>query len=349
MMQGGLSDRELEILGEVVELYLGTGEPVASAAVARMSSTGLSSPSIRNVMAELEQKGYLFQPHTSAGRVPSDLGLRAFVDRVIEHPELPCREERRLRSMLVAPMPLEEALEKSSRVLADVTAKVGMAIAPALQQVTLRSIHFVKVMPRRVLAVLVTQAGLVESRLLATERDYGQPELERISNYCTENFTGLALGEIRARLLTLMAEDRATWDQLLRGVVELGQQAVEAGSDERGEVFVRGSERLLSEADPAQLEAVRRVLAALADKALLLHLLSEYFLDSGPRVVLGSEFSLAAQGNLGLILSSFRLPSGECGLVGVIGNRRMDYPRIIPIVEFMGRYLAESRGGPAAG
>ncbi|MGE5236275.1 MAG: heat-inducible transcriptional repressor HrcA [Acidobacteriota bacterium] len=344
-MKHGLSDRELEILREVVELYLATGEAVASAAVARISSTGLSSPSIRNVMAELEQKGYLYQPHTSAGRMPSDAGLRAFVERVLEHPELPGREERRLRAMLVASVPLEEALENSSRVLADVTDKVGMAIAPALQRVVLRSIHFVKVLPDRVLAILVTQGGLVESRLLATEREYGQSELDRISNYCTDEFSGLALGEIRSRLLVLMAEDRAKWDELLQGVVELGKGAMETESEERGEVFIRGTDRLLAETDAAQHEAIRHVLAALADKTLLLRLLNEYFGGAGPRVVLGSDFSLAAEGNLGLIVTTFQSPTGECGLVGVIGSRRMDYPRIIPIVDFMGRYLAESRGG----
>ena len=280
-MKEGLSKREREILREVVELYLASGEPVASAALARASRTGLSSASMRNVMAELEEKGFLIQPHTSAGRVPTDLGFRLYIDAILQSAALAQRDERRLKAMLLPGGPLEEVLAQVSRVLADVTTEVGMALAPTSQQATLQSVHFVRVAPQRVLTVVVTGGGLVDSRLLAVERDFEPAELERISNYCTVSFVGLPLHEIRKRLLTLMAEERAQADQLLTGVVALGQQAVESEVTSGGEVFVEGTGRLLERAGPSQFEAVRRLLAAFADKAMLLTLLNDFLAASG--------------------------------------------------------------------
>jgi len=345
-MKEGLSERERDILCEAVELYLASGEAVASAALARSSRSGLSSASLRNILAELEEKGLLVQPHTSAGRVPSDLGFRVFIDRALQRVELAQRDERRLKAMLLPSGPLEEVLAQVSRVLADVTTEVGLALAPASQQAILQSVHFVRVAPQRVLAVVVTSGGLVDSRLLAVERDYQAAELERISNYCTLSFAGLTLQEIRSRLLSLMAEERARADELLSGVVALAGRAVDADVASGGEVFVEGTGRLLERAGPGQLDAVRRLLAAFADKAMLLTLLNEFVVAAGPRVLLGSEFSLVGGDDLGLIMTSFHRASGEQGLIGVVGLKRMDYPRIIPIVDYIGNYLTRTGGDP---
>jgi|NGEPerStandDraft_6_1074524.scaffolds.fasta_scaffold00216_7 heat-inducible transcriptional repressor len=345
-MKDTMTEREREILCEVVELYLADGEPVASAALARVSRTGLSSASLRNVMSDLEEQGFLLQPHTSAGRIPSDRGFRLYIDRLLQRVVLPHRDERRLRAMLSPSGPLEEVLAQASRVLADVTTEVGMALAPPSQQATVQSIHFVRVALQRVLTVVVTAGGLVDSRLLTVDRDFLPPELERISNYCTETFEGLSLQEIRNRLLALVVEERAQADQLLTGVVALARRAVETQAAPAGEVFVEGAGRLLERAGPGQLEAVRRLLGALADKATLLTLLNDFLEASGPLVLLGSEFTLVGGGDLGLIVSSFQRSSGEQGLIGVVGLKRMDYHRIIPIVDYIGQYLTGSGSEP---
>ena len=345
-MKDVLADREREILCEIVEVYLASGEPVASAALARVSRTGLSSASLRNVMADLEDKGFLLKPHTSAGRIPSDLGFRLYIDKLLQGAELSHKDSRRLKSMLSPEGSLEEVLAQVSRVLAEVTAEVGMAMAPASRQATLQSIHFVRVAPQRVLAVVVTGGGLVDSRLLVAERDFAPAELERISNYCTQSFAGLALQEISARLLAMMAEERAQADELLSGVVALGKQAVASEGSPAGELFFNGADRLLERAGPGQLQAVRRLLGAFADKAVLLSLLNGYLSYAGPRVLFGSEFSLVGGDDLGLIVTSFHRSSGEDGLIGVIGLKRMDYPRIIPIVDYIGQYLTGAGAEP---
>jgi heat-inducible transcriptional repressor len=343
MTNEALAEREKGILGEVVQLYLDRGEPVASGSVAHRSASGLSSASIRTVMAELEDKGFLAQPHTSAGRLPTDRGLAHYVEALRQSAALTAAERRQLRARLPLEGTLEELLDQVSRMLAHVSREVGVAVAPAPQQATLRSLHFVSVAANRVVAVVVTGGGMVDSRLLSVDREFAPHELERISAYCTETFGGLTLAEIRARVLSLLAEERARYDQLLQSAIELSQRAVESEVTSGGEVFLQGAERLLERAAAGQLEALRRLLAAFSDKALLLKVLNEFLSVGDARVLVGSQFALAAGGEVGLVVTSFRLTTGEHGLVGVIGPKRMDYPRIIPVVDFVGRCLVEPR------
>jgi heat-inducible transcriptional repressor len=194
-----------------------------------------------------------------------------------------------------------------------------------------------------VLAVIVTQGGHVESRLLNVDSPFSPDELERISSFCTRRFAGLTLAEIRNRVLALMAEERARYDRLLGGVATLGAQLTAADEAQGGELFVEGTERLLGRVGEAQLESVGQLLAAFVDKARLVRLLNKLLVSTGPRVLMGSDL-FAEGGGLGMIVTSFELSTGETGLVGVIGLKRMDYPHIIPVVDFIGRYLAETRG-----
>ena len=195
----------------------------------------------------------------------------------------------------------------------------------------------------RVVAVVVTGGGLVDSRLLSVDREYTSSELERISAFCSEEFSGLTLAEIRTRLLSLLAEERARYDTLLQGAIALSQRAVESEVAAGGEVFLQGADRLLEQAAAGQIEALRRLLAAFSDKALVLQVLNDLLGVGDARAVSGSQFVLAAGGEVGLVVTSFSLTTGEHGLVGVIGPKRMDYPRIIPVVEFVGHCLAEPR------
>jgi heat-inducible transcriptional repressor len=347
-MNETLSEREREILNEVVTLYLERGGPIASSLVARSSSTGLSSASIRNVMAALEKRGYLSQPHTSAGRVPTDLGMRSYVHGLLPRAALSPVDRKRLRRMLSSEGPIEDLLQQVSGVLARVTLEVGVAVTPSPHQAALRSVHFVHVAENRVLAIVVTLGGVVDSRLLTVERDYTPAVLERISAYCTENFAGLTLSECRLRLLSLMAEERAKYDELLAGVVELGNRTVGSEAGSLGEVFLQGTARLLERAQASQLESLRRLFAAFSDKAMLVTLLNQLLAVDDPQVMLGSGISIGGGGDIGVILSSFQLTTGEQGLVGVIGLKRMNYPLIIPVVDFVGHFLGDLGSAPEA-
>lgn len=328
-----LSPRERLILCEVVALYLQQGEPVASGALARASRTGLSPASLRNIMAGLAEKGYLLQPHTSAGRVPTDAAFRVYVEELAGRAALAEREKAKLASRLPREGSFEELLARVSQVLAEMSAQVGLAAAPAPREATLEAIHFVKVSPERVMAVVVTRGGQVDSRLLAVEREFATEELERLSNYCTHQFRGMRLGEIRQRLERELAEEKARRDALLAGAMLLAQRTLEDELRAGGEVFLQGTEHLLAKAGPKELVALKDFFRALADKSALLQLLDAYLASPAPRVIFGRELSLGEEGELSLVVTSFRLPSGEAGIVGVMGFKRMDYPRIVPLVE----------------
>lgn len=342
MAQQELSPRERLILCELVACYLERGEPVASGTLAQVSQTGLSAASLRNIMAALEEKGYLRQPHTSAGRVPTDAALRVYVETLAQKVALAEREKRALALRLRREGSLEEILAEASLVLAEITAEVGLAAAPAPREASLEAIHFVRVSRERVMAVVVTQGGLVDSRMLAVEREFSPEELERISNYCNQEFRGLRLGEIRARLEALLREERAWGSALMAGVLLLASKTLEGELQAGGEVFLQGTEHLLAKAGPKELVALRDFFRAWADKTALLQLLDAYLTSQGPRVLFGRELRLGEEGELSLIVTSFHLASGEEGIVGVMGFKRMDYPRIVPLVDYVGRLLAQA-------
>jgi len=340
-----LNERESEILCEVVGLYLECGEPVASRSVAQVSGLSLSPATIRSIMAHLEEKGYLEQPHTSAGRVPSDTGLAVFLERVLRQPALPSDERERLCRLLPASGTLEERLEHASRVLAQLARQVGMAVRPNTSSAPMRSLHFVKVDEKQVLAVLVTTGGVVESRLLAVERCFDEDELTRVSKFCTETFAGLSLRAIRDRLSALVDEERTRYDHLVAAAVALADKATREAPASGSAVFVQGVENLLARVGEAQRESLHRLLATLSERKTLMHLLDRFLTASGPRVALGGELAAVGATSMGMVVRSFQLAGGEVGLVGVIGMRHMNYPYLVPVVDFVGQRLAEQGGG----
>ncbi len=344
-MDEALNERENEVLCEVVELYLGCGEPVASRSVAEASGLSLSPASIRSIMAHLEDKGFLEQPHTSAGRVPSDTGLTVFLERVLRRPALPSEERERLCRMLPASGTLEDRLDHASRVLAQLARQVGMAVRPSTSSAPMRSLHFVKVDENQVLAVLVTTGGVVESRLLAVERCFGDDELAGVSKFCTETFAGLSLRAIRDRLSALVDEERTRCDHLVAAAVELADKATREVPASGAAVFVQGVENLLASAGEAQHESLHRLLASLSERTALMHLLDRFLTSAGLRVALGGELAAVGATRMGMVVSSFRLAGGEVGLVGVIGVRHMNYPYLVPVVDFVGQRMAEQGGG----
>ncbi|MEP0773423.1 MAG: heat-inducible transcription repressor HrcA [Acidobacteriota bacterium] len=344
-MDEALSEREREVLCEVVELYLGCGEPVASRSVAEASELSLSPASIRAIMAQLEEKGLLHQPHTSAGRVPSDMGLAVYLERILRQPALPANERERLCRLLPAGGTLEGRLDHASRVLAQLANQVGMAVRPVASTAPMRSLHFVKVDDSQVLAVLVTGGGVVESRVLAVGRCFEDDELTRISRFCTETFAGLTLKEIRDRLAVIVEQERTRYDELVAAAVELTNMATREAPLSSSSVFVQGVENLLAGGE-AHRESLQRVLVTLSERTALMHLLDRFLASPGPYVAVGGELAFLGAPSLGMVIRSFRLGGGEVGLVGVIGVRHMNYPYLVPVVDFVGQRLAGQGGGP---
>lgn len=338
----GLDGRSREVLASVIVAYIESAVPVSSRQLTRGGKFGLSSASLRNAMADLEDFGFLTHPHVSAGRVPTDLGYRAFV-RELMTTRLPSAQERaRIAEELAAePFETDRFFQAASRVLSRITGEVGVVAAPASARFVLESVHFTRLTDRKILVAEVSDAGLVESRLIETRDDFSQAELDAISRRLTMDYTGRTLDEIRALLLEALAEEKCRVDRALARTLELGQRAFAEGLSGDDAVFVDGTESLLEKPEfRGDVEGLRRMFRAFEEKAKLVSLLTDCLSSSGARVVIGSESAFTGETQTAVVTAPYRKGDRVLGALGVVGPRRMEYDRVVPLVEELGRYVS---------
>jgi heat-inducible transcriptional repressor len=335
-----LTARDREILRDVVATFLGTGVPVSSRRVAKLRRHGLSAATIRNVMADLEELGLLLQPHTSAGRVPTESGYHLYIDSLMPSRSLPADLRRQIDDSLTADGSGEELASVASHLLSELSQQIGIVVVPALGETVLRSLSFVPLSGSRTLCVLVSANGFVDSKVIETSRQLPREELIRISNYLTDNFGGQTLRQIRDRLLGLMAEERAQVDRLLANAIDLARQAVLAGEDP--ELLVEGTSSVLMRPELADVELVRKLLDTFADRARLVQLLNRLIEGQGVRVVIGQESDLTSDLDFSLVATSYGLGDQSQGTLGIFGPSRMDYPAVIPLVNYLGDRLSQA-------
>jgi heat-inducible transcriptional repressor len=334
-----LTPRDREILRDVVATFLGTGEPVSSRRVAKLRDHGLSSATIRNVMADLEDLGLLLQPHTSAGRVPTETGYHVYIDSLMPSRGVPAELRRRIDDSLSPEGSGEELTSVASHLLSEMSQQIGIVVVPALGETVLRSISFVPLSGSRALCVLVSTSGFVDSKVIETERRVPREELIRISNYLTDNFGGQTLRQIRDRLLGLMAEDRAQMDQLLASAIAIARQALVVGDPD---LLVEGTSSILMRPELSDVETVRRLLDTFDDKARLVQLLSRLIEGEGVRVVIGQESDLTSDLDFSLVATSYGFGDQALGTMGIFGPSRMDYAAVIPLVNYLGDRLSQA-------
>jgi heat-inducible transcriptional repressor len=335
-----LSARAQEILRSVVTHYILTGEPVGSRTIAKMSLEGLSPASIRNVMADLEEMGYLTQPHTSAGRVPTDLGYRYYVDNLPPAGGMEPQDRALIDASLRAVGgEFSEAMEAVPRLLSRLTRQVAYLLAPPPSDAVLRYIEFVSLHPRRVLAVFVDGAEVVSHRILDTEDDYAQADLDRAGRYLVAEFAGKSLREIRRDLVQRMARDKEAFDTLLRNALTLGTRYLEAEEGER-KLVVEGTANIIDHPELADVQTMRSLFATFEEKHRLVTLLDRYLDPSGVRVVIGSEAEDLTRGRMSLVGSPYRLGDGGTGWLGIMGPTRMEYDRAVALVSYVSRLFS---------
>ncbi|HEY3350614.1 MAG TPA: heat-inducible transcriptional repressor HrcA [Thermoanaerobaculia bacterium] len=338
----GLDGRSREVLASVIVAYIESAVPVSSRQLTKGGKFGLSSASLRNAMADLEDLGFLTHPHVSAGRVPTDLGYRAFV-RELMTTRLPSAQERARIAEELAPEPFEtdRFFQATSRVLFRLTGEVGVVAAPASARFVLDSVHFTRLTERRILVAEVSDAGLVESRLIETRDDFAQAELDSISRRLTVDYAGKTLDEIRALLLDALAEEKLRMDHALARTLELGRRAFAEGRPEGDAVFVDGTESLLEKPEfRGDVEALRRMFRAFEEKARLVNLLTDCLSFAGARVVIGSDSVFTDETQTAVVTAPYRKGGRVLGALGVVGPRRMEYERVVPLVEELGRYVS---------
>ncbi len=350
-----LSPRERLVLNAIIDLYISTGEPVASQAVARLFADrdGLSSATVRNVMAALGDAGLLEQPHTSAGRVPTAAAFRAYVEQItrpnripsvlptgqLAGGESPLSEERRgqIEESYNGVASTNEYLERTSHVLALISSGLGVALASSTASQVLEHIHFSRLSTGRVLAVLVTQAGAVQDRVLALDHQMTTVELETAGRYLNENFRGWPIDRIRAEVARRIDVEREAYRQMLTSVEELCSKGALAGHESEPTIFVEGISNLISAGQDR--ESLRQILLALEAKQHLVELLNAYVdgKQQEVRVVVGLDEASPAMQDLVLIGAPARLGGANLGTGAVIAPTRIQYQEMIQAVSYIAR------------
>ncbi len=340
-----LTPRDRDILRDVISMFILTGEPVGSRTVSKIERHGLSAASIRNIMADLEELGYLSHPHTSAGRIPTRAGYHLFIQSLMESKSLPERERRYISETLrSAPSDPERLVAITSHLLAELSNQASVILAPAIGDTVLRRVEFLPLSERRALCVVVSSGGFVDSKAIATERTLSREELVQISNYLTENFAGLTLRQARDRLLAMMKEERAQMDGLLSLAVTLASRGLD---DHAPDVLVDGASSLLGRPEMGSIDRARRMLDTFADKARLVEMLNRCMEGSGMRVFIGEDSDLTSELDFSLVATKYGARDHVLGSLGILGPSRMEYARIIPLVHYLGETLSDALGSAA--
>ena len=333
---GDLSDRMRDIFRLVVEAYVERGQPVGSKMLA--GSANLSPASIRGVMQALEERGLLTHPHTSAGRIPTETGLRLFVDGIMQA-SLPGQRERAAIEAGVKDRPIEEALAAASATLSGLSSCAGVVMAPKLE-LRLKQLSFVPLASGQALAVLVGADGSVENRVVPLPLGTSALQLAEVGNYVSARLSGLTMGEAVARLREENRLRREAIDLAAAELVASGLAAWSEDLDQRPVLIVKGAARLIDEATAADLERVRRLLEELEDAREIARLLESASDGQGCRIFIGSENRMFALSGSSVIAAPYRGSDGQVvGVVGVIGPTRLNYARVVPMVDFTAQAL----------
>ncbi len=342
---GDLNERSRQVLRHIVDAYVETGEPVGSRSISRRLGMALSPATIRNVMSDLEEAGLLYAPHTSAGRLPTDRGLRLFVNGLLELGDLTQDERQTIDGKCAAAgRSVPEVMEEASQLLSGLSRCAGLVVAPKAER-TLKHIEFLHLGPGRALVVLVTEDGQVENRIIDVPMGLPSSSLIEASNFLASRLVGRTLAEARAAVMTEMEQHKAELDALTSRVVEAGL-ATWAGGNIGGALIVRGQANLLENVTAlSDLERIRALFAALETKESLAKLLDSAEVAEGVQIFIGAQNELFGLAGCSMVIAPYRDSRQKIvGAVGVIGPTRINYARVIPMVDYTARVIGRILG-----
>jgi heat-inducible transcriptional repressor len=333
-----LEARAQYLLKTLIERYIGDGQPVGSRALSRHSGLELSPATVRNVMADLEEMGFISSPHTSAGRVPTAKGYRFFVDSLMVTKPLEQQEIERLEVELVADRP-QQLMNAAAGLLSQLTHFAGVVMTPKRREAAFRHLEFLRLSERRVLLILVTAEGDVQNRILHTDRAYSQSQLVEATNFFNQHFAGQPLGTIRARITDELRALREDIAGLMTAAVDAGE-----GAYAEGESLVVTGERNLLQADglSSNMERLRRLFDMFDQKTSILHLLDVSQRAQGVQIYIGGESGLSPLDEYSVVTAPYEANGQVIGTLGVIGPTRMAYERVIPIVDVTAKLLSNA-------
>ena len=334
-----LDKRAQILLKTLIERYITEGQPIGSRTLSKYSGLDLSPATIRNVMSDLEEMGLISSPHTSAGRIPTPLGYRFFVDTLLVVKQIESGELHQLEGQLHPDNP-QRVIQAASQLLSQLTQFAGVVMTPRRRSLTFRHVEFLKLAEKRILLIVVTPEGDVQNRMLLTERDYAANELVEAANYLNQNYSGQSFEDMRSRLQGELREIRQDLTQLMSAAVDAGSEALEKQSEP---YVISGERNLLGTRDLAQdMSRLKQLLELFERKTSLVQILDVSLRGQGVQIFIGGESGFAAPDDVSVVTSPYKVDGEVVGTVGVIGPTRMAYDRVIPIVDVTAKLLSSA-------
>jgi heat-inducible transcriptional repressor len=328
-----LSERYERILNAIVSSYVSSAEPVGSRTLSRNAAFHLSPATIRNVMADLEDLGLLCQPHTSAGRIPTDKGFRYYVDHLMELPELPQAVRDNIRKACSAHRGnMEEMLKEGITALSRLAPYVSVVSLPHFNQTRLKHIRFVRLNDHQIMAILVSDAGSVQNVLFEVDTAFAQDDLNRFSNFLNQMVDGLTLEGVKRKIFSQMRADKHAYDHMMFQVVQLSQKMFDQRADDDSEIMIDGKLNILEHPEFADFERMKQLFRAFEEKNIMIKLLDEAQKGEQLQVVIGTENQCEAMNLCSVVMAEYGQEGQPMGKIGIIGPTRMEYSRIIPLV-----------------
>jgi heat-inducible transcriptional repressor len=330
-----LNERTQSILMAVIRSFIQTAEPVGSRTISKRFDFGLSPATIRNVMSDLEDLGFLEQPHTSAGRVPTDKGYRFYVNHLRGREELSPEESARIVQRYTPYRgEIDEVMAETSRLLSEISRYAGLVLQK-FSTTVFKRIEFVRTRPRQVLGIFIMESGLVHNKLIVLDEDMTQDELHKISNYLNEEFSGHPLHTIRQRVLERMTEEKAQYDTLLQQAMKVGEKVFDDMTESDSNIYVGGTANIIDQPEfSANVGRMKELFKAFEEKNRLISILDRCLAESGINVIIGSETPFQNVHECSFVTHTYSSGDRTIGVLGVVGPKRMAYPRVMALVDY---------------
>ena len=337
-----MREKDIRILNLIVENYLKVGKPISSGHISQRMDIPISSATVRNIMVKLEKLGYLHQPHASAGRIPTDSGLRFYVNNLFEEAiypdksiDLPTEDFYRKRG------DFNSLLDSVSHILSDYSDNLGFVLSPRVSTVNFRHIRFIKVSEEKIMVILITTINLVLTEIVETKSYFTQVELDSASHYINENFRGKNLRFVRDFLLREIPVYKMRYESIIKNLISL-LKTYFLQEEMSNQIFIQGTSKLLEKPDLLDMENLKSLFQRFEEKARLTKLLSDVISLDRVKVLIGTEFSLPDISDCSLVLSHYGYDRQVLGSLGIIGPKRIPYRRIIPLVDCVAKKLSET-------
>ena len=334
-----LDARQREVLKSVVAHYINTNEPIGSRTASKVTGLGLSPATIRNLMADLEEEGYISQTHASSGRIPTDKGYRYFVDNLMSYETLTPAEKKSIADQYDdSSLSIDDLLKQTSELLSTFTRQTGIVSLVDLSGVVCRHVDFIHVHDRRILAVIVSESGIAANKVITLDEVIPQEQLDKLARLVNDRFKGHSLLTIREQVQAQMEDERRHFDLLLDLALRISKEAFPT-KEEAEKVYVGTRQNIILNEDSADIERLKGLLMAMEEKSRLIRILNEC-LSGGPRIFIGKECDIQELNDCSLVAGSYECNNQVLGTVGVLGPTRMQYARLIAIVDFTAKLMS---------